>query len=54
MEDIENEMRRINEEFVCIYDTSFRPLLQHKGATFEAISIQIQKTADEILSLQRK
>ena len=53
-EDIEKAIQQINEEIIRIYETDFRGLLQLKGATFEAISVQTQKDADAILSLRRK
>lgn len=53
-EDIENEIKQLNMEFIRIYEKDFRNLLQTKGATFEAINWQTQKNADAILSLRRK
>lgn len=52
--DIENAIQQLNEEFIRIYETDFRGLLQLKGATFEIISVQMLKNADSILSLRRK
>lgn len=49
--DIMNEMQKVNDEFVHIYDMRFRPLLQQKGVTFEVINKKIQENADAILSL---
>ena len=54
LEDIINAIMQINKEFVSIYETEYRALLQLKGATFEAIRAKIQKNADQILSLRRK
>ena len=53
-EDIVNAIRQLNAEFIHIYETDFRELLQQKGITFEKISLQTQKNADAILSLWRK
>lgn len=53
-EDIEDAVQQLNEEFVRIYETDFRVLLQLKGATFESINVQTRISADAILSLWRK
>lgn len=53
-EDIEDSMKQINKEFVDIYNDDFRALLQHKGATFEIINMQIQENANTILSVGGK
>lgn len=53
-EDIEKERQQTAKEFVDIYNTAYRPLLQLKGMTFESINSQIQANADKMLLLRRK
>lgn len=53
LEDIMDAITQISKEFVNIYETEYRALLQFKGATFEVIGAQIQENADKILPLRR-
>lgn len=48
-EAIQNEIKQIGEKIVSKYESTYRPLLQFKNATFEHINEEIQANADEIL-----
>jgi hypothetical protein len=54
LSDMQEEIRKINDEMISIYETVYRPLLQKKGATFEAINTEVQRKADNILHQWRK
>lgn len=47
--DIQKAIIQFNEKMVSIYGNIYRPLLQLKGSTFEAINTEVQKNADNIL-----
>lgn len=51
---IEEQIVKLNSDFVNVYETKFKALLQLTGATFEKINNEIQQNADSILSLRRK
>lgn len=53
-EDIENELLQHKLKVIHIYETTYKPLLKLKGATFEKINDEIQQNADSILRLRRK
>ena len=53
-EDIENELLQHKLKVINIYETTYKPLLKLKGATFEKINDEIQQNADSILRLRRK
>lgn len=53
-EDIQARIKQAGEKMVTMYETTYRPLLQLKGATFETIRKDIQTEADNILHLRRK
>ena len=48
------EIGKINEKIVTLYEESYRPLLALKRTTFERIDNEVQKEADSILQLWRK
>ena len=52
--DIDKTIKTLNSDFVDIYDTKFRSLLQLYGATFYEAKAEIHKRADDILRLLRK
>ena len=54
LEDIENELLQHKLKVIHIYETTYKPLLKLKGATFEKINDEIQQNADSILRLRRK
>lgn len=54
LEDIQNNIANCRNKFVSEYESSFRKLLQKKGATFEIINQQIQEQANAILCFWRK
>lgn len=51
---IEEQIAKLNSDFVNVYETKFKALLQLTGATFEKINDEIQQNADSILRLRRK
>ena len=53
-EDIQASIKQAGDKMVAVYETTYRPLLQLKGATFETIRKEIQIEADNILHLRRK
>lgn len=53
-DDIEKSIEKLNGDFVEIYETKFRSLLQLNGATFEEATAEVQQRADAILRLKRK
>ena len=48
------EIGQANEKIIQAYENTYRPLLQLKGSTFDAIYKEIEKNADNILLLWRK
>ncbi len=48
------EIGQANEKIIQAYENTYRPLLQLKGSTFDAIYKEIEKNADDILLLWRK
>lgn len=48
------EIGKINEEVVSVYEKSYRPLLALKRKIFARIDDEVQKEADSILQLWRK
>lgn len=51
---IEKTIATLNGNFVDLYETKFRGLLQLYGATFEESKTEIHKKADDILRIGRK
>ena len=51
---IEKTIATLNGNFVDLYETKFRGLLQLYGATFEESKTEIHKKADGILRIGRK
>lgn len=50
-DDIQKAIIQFNQKMVSIYHGTYRPLLQLKGSTFEAINTEVQRNADNILHL---
>lgn len=53
-ENINQNIAQINAEFIQLYEDNYKALLQLTGATFEMISIETQKHADNMLSFSHK
>ncbi len=51
---IEEQITKLNSDFIAVYEIKFRALLQLNGATFEQVNNETQQRADEILRLRRK
>lgn len=51
---IEEQITKLNSDFIAVYEIKFRALLQLNGATFEQVNNETQQCADEILHLRRK
>ncbi len=51
LDDIVETINKLNGEIISIYHNTYRPLLQLKGSTFEIISTETQKEADNILRI---
>lgn len=51
---IEEQITKLNSDFIAVYEIKFRALLQLNGATFEQVNNETQQRADEILHLRRK
>jgi len=51
---IEEQISKLNIDFIDVYEIKFRALLQLNGATFEEVNNETQQRADEILHLRRK
>lgn len=52
--DIQNTIKELHGKIISAYHSTYRALLQLKGATFETINTEIQKNANSILHLWRK
>lgn len=52
--DIENEIAKLNGDFIKAYETKFRSLLQLNGSTFEEANDEVRQQADNILRFRRK
>ena len=53
-EDIQKAIEEIHGKIISAYHSTYRSLLQRKGATFETINTEIQKNANSILHLWGK
>ena len=53
-ENINQQIEQLNSEFVKVYEEKYRLLLQLTGSTFETITIQTNKQADEIVSWRKE
>jgi hypothetical protein len=51
LDDVIEAINKLNGEIISIYYNVYHPLLQLKGSTFEIISIETQKEADNILHI---
>lgn len=51
---INKEIGTHKSEMVAAYEKTYRDLLQLKGQTFEAVNMEIQKNANDILRFGRK
>ena len=47
-------IENLNSDFIAVYHTKFRNLLQLNGATFEAENVEVKRRADDILRFRRK
>lgn len=52
--DIENEIAKLNGDFIKAYETKFRSLLQLNGSTFKEANDEVRQQADNILRFRRK
>lgn len=53
-ENINQNIAQINAELIQLYEDNYKALLQLTGTTFEMISVETQKHADNILSFSHK
>lgn len=54
VDSIYKEIGQANEKIIQAYENTYRPLLQLKGSTFDAIYKEVQEKADRMLHFRRK
>ena len=50
-ENINSQIAHFNSEFIRVYETKYRALLQSIGSTFETLELESMRDADRLLNI---